>query len=72
MDNEKDNDNEKDKQEINISITIMYPLLVIGAILITPIYIVYGFYKTLRKKLLNLLSKLNIYYGNQKYFCTSY
>ena len=42
-------DNEEDKKEINIHIIIMYPLLVIGAVLITPIYIIYGVYMTLRK-----------------------
>ena len=49
-DNENDNYNEKDKQEINISITIMYPLLFIGAVLITPFYIIYGLSMTLRRQ----------------------
>ena len=49
MNKKKYNDNENDIHEINISVTIMYPLLVISAILITPVYLIYGFYMTLRK-----------------------
>ena len=49
MKKNNNNDNENDIHEINISVTIMYPLLVISAILITPVYLIYGVYMTLRR-----------------------